>query len=157
MGTESESKAIRLSLALTPFAETDLVVLFRNKGGLETIRGALEEIAAPDLVTLMIGAERGLTGSFHGTEGFIDAWHDFTETFQHLRIEITDLVEAGPDVVYVETRQIGATATAGVEIDYDAAAVFRFRDQKLEQAEFHLDRAGARRAAGLDADRPSGD
>ena len=132
-------------------------MLFRSEGGLRTIREALEEVAAPDLVTLMIGAERGLTGTFRGIDGFIEAWLDFTETFSHLRNEITDIVETGPDVVYVETRQIGATATAGVEIDYDAAAVFRFGNGKLQQAEFHLDRDGARRAAGLDADRPPSD
>ena len=94
---------------------------------------------------------------FEGVQGFVDAWQDYTQTFKSLRSEITDLREVGADVVYAETRQMGTTTTAGVEIEYEPAAVFRFADGLLQQAEFHLDRAAARRAVGLDADRPSGD
>ena len=59
-------------------------------------------------------------------------------------------------MIYGETRQVGTTATAGMEITYEPAAIFRFTDGLLEQAEFHLDRAAARRAVGLDPDRQSG-
>jgi ketosteroid isomerase-like protein len=155
MSTDPDSNLARLAGALMPFADADLVLMFRTVGAMEDLRRTLGEIAAPDLVTLMIGAERGLTGTFHGVEGFIEAWRDFTETFDRLHSEITDLREAGPNVVYGETRQVGITATAGVEIDYKAAAVFRFAEDKLQQAEFHLDRAAARKAAGMDPDRPS--
>lgn len=143
----------RLALALQPFQDADLVLLFRSEGSRVSIREALEEIAAPDMVTLMIGADHGLTGSFPGTQGFIDAWHDYTETFGSLRSEITDLQAVGPNVIYSETRQVGTTKTAGVEIEYEPAAIFRFDEGQLQQAEFHLDRAAARRAAGLDPDR----
>jgi ketosteroid isomerase-like protein len=154
---DSDSNLVRLGTALGPFQDADLVILFRSESAIGAIHGALDEIAAPDMVTLMIGAERGLTGTFPGTQGFIEAWQDFTATFQGLRIEITEMAEVDPDVVYIETRQIGRTATAGVEFDYEAAAVFRFANGKLLQAEFHLDRPSARRAAGLDPDRHSGD
>ena len=140
----------RIGGALLPFADADLVLLFRSQGAIDELRRALDEIAAPDLVTLMIGADHGLTGSFHGTQGFIDGWHDYTETFKSLHSEITDLREVGSNVVYGETRQVGTTATAGVEIEYEPAAIFRFAEGRLQQAEFHLDRAAARRAAGLD-------
>jgi ketosteroid isomerase-like protein len=147
--SNQQSNLERLGTALMPFADADLVLLFRSEGGVAGIRKALEEIAAPDLVTLMIGAERGLTGTWHGVEGFIEAWRDFTDTFKSLRNEIQDIVEVGGGVIFGETRQIGATATAGVEIDYSAAAVFRFSGEQLQQAEFHLDREAARRAVGL--------
>ena len=140
-------------MALAPFEDGDLVLLFRSHGSREAIRAALEGIAADDLVTLMIGADHGLTGTFHGVNGFVDAWTDFTETFQRLHNRITEMSAAGPEIVYVETMQTGVTATAGVEVDYQAAAVFRFGDGLLRQAEFHLDRAAGRRAAGL----PAGD
>jgi ketosteroid isomerase-like protein len=149
MNSEPRSNAERVAIALAPFPGTDLVKMFRTEKGVHSVREALDAVAAPDLVTLMIGAEGGLTGTFHGVDGFIEAWHDYTETFEYLRNELSDLVEAG-DAVLVETRQIGATATAGVEIDYDAAAIFRFAEGKLQQAEFHLDRQGARRAVGLE-------
>jgi ketosteroid isomerase-like protein len=149
MSANPKSNLQRLGEALEPFGDTDLVVLLRSESEVDRIRRALEEIAADDLVTLMIGAERGLTGTFHGVEGFINAWQDFTATFQHLHSEIEELIEAG-DVVLVETHQTGTTATAGVEIDNDSAGVFRFRDEMLRQAEFHLDRTAARRAAGIE-------
>ncbi len=155
MTTAPQSNIDRVAAALVPFADADLVLLFRSEGALDDLRRALGEIAAPDLVTLMIGADHGLTGSFHGVQGFIDAWHDYTETFKTLRSEITDLREIGGDVVYGETRQVGTTATAGVDIEYEPAAIFRFADRRLQQAEFHLDRAAARRAVGLDPDRRS--
>jgi ketosteroid isomerase-like protein len=145
----------RLAAALMPFADGDLVILFRSEGAMQDLRRTLGEIAAPDLVTLMIGADHGLTGSFRGTEGFIEAWRDYTQTFTSLHSEITDLREIGPDLVYGETRQVGTTATAGIEIEYEPAAIFRFSDGRLEQAEFHLDRDVARRAVGLDPDRRS--
>jgi ketosteroid isomerase-like protein len=94
-----------------------------------------------------------LTGTFHGVGGFIDGWRDYTETFKNLHNDITELAEVKPGVIYVETRQAGATATAGVEVDYAAAAVFIFADGRLQRAEFHLDRGAARKAAELEPDR----
>jgi ketosteroid isomerase-like protein len=147
-----ENNVERLVRALMPFAENDLVLLFQSEGGARQIREALDEIASPDLVTLMIGAERGLTGTFHGRDGFIEAWRDFVSTFRTLRQEILDMTEVKPDVVLTETRQVGTTATAGVEIENNPAAIFRFGDGQLQQAEFHLDREAARKAAGLAAE-----
>jgi ketosteroid isomerase-like protein len=157
VGTDPGTNLTRLGHAMAPFEGAELVVLFRSESALAALRQALEEIAAPDLVTLMIGAEGGLTGTFNGVEGFIEAWRDFTATFGQLHNEIRELTEVSPDVVYAETRQVGTTATAGVEIDDDAAAVFRFGGGHLQQAEFHLDRDAARKAAGIDPDRRSGD
>jgi ketosteroid isomerase-like protein len=151
MTTDPGDNLARLALALQPFEGGDLVILFRSEGSRRAMAESLKGIAADDLVTLMIGADHGLTGTFHGVAGFIDAWRDYTDTFQHLRNRITEMTAVGRDVVYAETLQVGTTATAGVEIDYQAAAVFRFADGLLQQAEFHLDRDAARRAAGLPA------
>jgi ketosteroid isomerase-like protein len=139
----------RLAGALLPFQDSDLVLLFRSEGSADAIRKALAEISAPNLVTLMIGADHGLTGTFYGVDGFVEAWRDYSQTFSSLRNKITDLVEVGSNVVYGETQQTGITATGGMEIEYRPAAVFRFAEGKLQQAEFHLDREAARRAAGL--------
>jgi ketosteroid isomerase-like protein len=141
---------LRLGRTLEPFEGSDLVTVFGSEGGAAAMRSSLAEIAAPDLVTLMIGADRGLTGTFHGIDGFIEAWADYSATFKELRNRIAELVEVNSDVIYAETRQTGVTATAGVEIDYYAAAIFRFADGRLQQAEFHLDRDAARRAAGTE-------
>jgi len=155
--TTPKSNIERLGLALLPFTEADLVMLFGSEGGAESVRLALREIAAPDLVTLMIGGDHALIGTWHGADGFVEAWRDYTATFTALRNDITELAEVTPGVVYAETRQVGTTATAGVEVDYAAAAVFRFVEGLLSQAEFHLDRRAARKAAGLDPGRPSAD
>jgi ketosteroid isomerase-like protein len=147
--TGEQSNLERLSGALLPFADTDLVLLFRSEGGIAGIRDALEEIAAPDLVTLMIGSERGLTGTFHGPAGFIEAWQDFTATFRQLHQEIVNLTEVEGGAILAETRQTGTTVTGDVELQNDAAAVFRFSGGLLQRAEFHLDPEAARRAVGL--------
>ena len=152
---EPRTNLARLGGALEPFQGSDLVHVFGDQSATERIRLALEEVAAPDLVTLMIGADRGLTGTFHGVDGFIEAWADYCQTFKELRTQITELTEVPPTVVYAETTQVGVTATAGVELDYRAAAVFRFVDGVLQQAEFHLDRDAARRVAGLGPGHPS--
>jgi len=152
VSTEPQSNVERLGIALAPFAGADLVALFRSDQEVAAIHAALEEIASDGLVTLMIGANQGLTGTWHGIEGFTEAWRDFTETFRRLSSEITELVEPSPGVVYSETRQVGVTATAGMEIEYEAAGIFRFADGRLLQAEFHLDRPSARKAAGIDPD-----
>ena len=151
MSTEPGPNLVRLGTALQPFEEAELVTLFRTRGSTEKIKAALAEVAAPDLVTLMIGGdvEHSFTGTFHGPDGFIEAWRDYSATFSELRNELTDFVDVSPDVVYVESRQMGTTATAGVDVDYEAAAVFRFAGGMLQQAEFHLDREAAKRAAGL--------
>jgi ketosteroid isomerase-like protein len=156
MESDPTGNVTRLGTALMPFEEADLVLVFGSEGSANAVKSALEEIAAPDLVTLMIGGDHALTGTWHGVEGFIEAWRDFSATFSTLRNEIREIAEVRPGVVYAETRQTGTTATAGVEIDYAAAAVFRFVDGKLEQAEFHLDRDAARRAAGLALGEPGG-
>ena len=153
---DPQTNLARLGGALEPFEGSDLVLVFRSQSATEKIRRALEEVAAPDLVTLMIGADRGLTGTFHGVGGFIEAWADYCQTFKQLHTQITELTEVQPDVVYAETKQVGVTATAGVELVYQAAAVFRFADGVLRQAEFHLDRDAARRVAGLEPDHPPG-
>jgi ketosteroid isomerase-like protein len=155
MPTDPGTNLTRLGQTLEAFADADLVLLFRTEGAVDRIKGALDAIAAPDLVTLMIGADRGLTGTFHGPSGFIEAWRDYSETFQQLDNELTELVEVDPDLIYAETRQRGRTATAGIEVDYAAAAIFRFRDGRLQQAEFHLDRDAARRVVGLEPDHPA--
>jgi ketosteroid isomerase-like protein len=155
VNVDPQTNLARLGGALEPFEGSDLVLVFQSRSASERIRRALEEVAAPDLVTLMIGADRGLTGTFHGVDGFIEAWADYCRTFKQLRTQITDLIEVQPDVVYADTTQVGVTATAGVELEYQAAAVFRFADGVLQQAEFHLDRDAARRVAGLEPDHPS--
>jgi ketosteroid isomerase-like protein len=156
MPADPDTNLIRLGQTLEAFAGADLVILFRTEGAVERIKDALDEIAAPDLVTLMIGADHGLTGTFHGPSGFIEAWRDYSETFRVLHNDITELVEVDPNLIYVETVQRGSTATAGVEVDYAAAAIFRFADGVLQQAEFHLDRDAARRAAGIEPGNPTG-
>lgn len=155
MSSDPHTNLVRLGGALDAFNQVDLVVLFGSESGRSAIRQSLEELASPDLVTQMIGADHGLTGTFYGLDGFIEAWEDYSATFQSLRNEITQFVDAGPDVIYAETHQTGATATAGVELDYEAAAIFRFAGGRLQHAEFHLDRTAARRAAGIDPDHPS--
>jgi ketosteroid isomerase-like protein len=96
----------------------------------------------------MIGsAAGGLSGTFEGPQGFIDGWGDFLDTFSSFRNDIEEFVEVDPDTILILSRQRATTATGDVEMDNEAAAIFRFKDGRLQRVEFHLDRESAARAA----------
>jgi ketosteroid isomerase-like protein len=144
---------LSLQKALEPFREGDLTELFRSPEGLDRVRTALGEIAAPDLVTVMVGSEQGFSGTFEGVEGFIEGWRDFLDAFASFNNEVERFIEVDPDTILAPSRQRATTATGGVEMDNRAAALFRFKDGRLRRAEFHLDSESAAHAVGLDPDR----
>jgi hypothetical protein len=53
-------------------------------------------------------------------------------------------------------RQTAITARGGVPVETLGAGVWRFREGRLAQVEFHLDREEALRSAGLDPALASG-
>ena len=151
MSDAGDANLRSLAVAMEPFNGADLTGVFGDPDETEQLRVALAEIAAPDLVTVMVGSARGgLSGTFEGPEGFIEGWRDFLDTFATFRNEIVDYVEASPDTILILSRQRATTATGGVEMDNEAAAIFRFGDGQLREIEFHLDREAAERAAGID-------
>ncbi|MDX6637667.1 MAG: hypothetical protein QOJ01_1178 [Solirubrobacterales bacterium] len=111
---------------------------------------ALAKFASEDLETVMVGGAVGLTAEFHGYEGFAAAWADWLSAFERYESELDEVVEGRDGALLVLTRQLATPKGGDATIESRAAAVLRFRGEKLARIEFHLDPATARRAAGLE-------
>ncbi|HEX2358623.1 MAG TPA: nuclear transport factor 2 family protein [Solirubrobacterales bacterium] len=114
------------------------------------VADALSRFATPDFEVRMVGPERLGANSFvgEGATGFTAVWGEWTSAFQSFRIEIDETIDAG-EVILSLVRISGRTRTDGVAVEQSGAAIWTVRDDKVIRAEFHLDRAGAIKAAGL--------
>jgi ketosteroid isomerase-like protein len=131
----------------------DVVERLRDEDSVARLLELLTEVAAPDLECVMVAPDyvgpRGRL-SYTGPEGFVEAWREWVEAYEHYTIEIEDIVEGTEGRVLIIARQRGRTRVGGVEVEELAAAVWTVSDGKLARMEFHLDPETARRDAGLD-------
>ena len=119
--------------ALMPPDGTDLTEVFGAGGPPISTGGLVKEDAtvsftAPSAETRRIGPD-----------GFREAWADWLEPWQSYRIYYDDLVERGDRVVAL-VRLRGVTQRDGVEIEHEAAGIFRFDGDQIVELEFSLDR-----------------
>ncbi len=146
MSTEAVQIVQRIQSALVG---TDVVEALDDEEADRVLRAMFGELAEPDFEVAMIGPgylpARLETA---GPDGFGEVWREWTSPFEHFRIEVDDVIDAGEHVVSL-VRQAGRTKTGGVEIAAAAAAVWTVRGGKLQRVEFHLDQAAALRAAGI--------
>jgi len=122
--------------AIAPPDGTDLVELFAAAGpAIETgglvAKDATVRFAAPS-------AEN----TRQGPEGFREGWADWLEAWKSYRIHYDDVIEKGDRVVAL-VRLKGITKHDGVEMQQEAAAVFRFEGDQVVEIEFNLDREDA--------------
>jgi ketosteroid isomerase-like protein len=82
---------------------------------------------------------------YPGLAGFAEAWQDWLEPYSSFHIDIEQMEESD-DAVLMLVRQRAVTKRDQVALEDLAAALWRFRDDKLRAAEFYLDRAKAREA-----------
>jgi ketosteroid isomerase-like protein len=147
MSSDNLRKAEQLTAVLTG---RDLVAVLADDDESQRALEAVEPLVEPDFEILMIGpAYTPQRVVERGFEGFRSAWLDWTSPFEAFRIDIDEVIDAGDQVVNLG-RQTATTKTGGVKVDADAAAVMTFRDGRISRMEFHLDRAAAMRAAGLE-------
>jgi ketosteroid isomerase-like protein len=140
------SNAERLTKLLAPIfgsGETEM-----NQGVIDRITAALNPITTDEFTVLMRGDESFLT-TYTGRQAAPDAWADWLEAFDQVRLELEELEETGENVVTF-VRQVGRTRH-GVEIEQPSAAVWKFRGEQLVRVEFHLDRGAARDSAQIPA------
>ncbi|MQA72967.1 MAG: hypothetical protein GEU88_01205 [Solirubrobacterales bacterium] len=109
----------------------------------------LSEAAHPDFETAMIAAD-GWTMERNGIDGFVGAFDEWTVGFERFGLQFEELIDGG-EVVVVLVRQRGMPRGGAAEIVTESAGAFFFRDSRIERVEFHLDRAWALDAAGLEA------
>ena len=115
----------------------------------EQVLEVLREVSEPDFVCRMVGPDGQFVAEERGPEGFLAAWGDWISPFEEFRIEVERTIDAGEHLVDL-VRQTALTTRGGVPVETTGAGVWTFREGRLARAEFHLDRAEALRAAGLD-------
>ena len=155
--TEGPSRnMLVLEETMRPFNNIDVVAALADPETVDALREALGRLATPGMTTVMVGAEQGLTGNYEGIDGFLEAWSDWLGAFDYFHNQIESFIDPDPDTILALSRQRARTVTGGVEMDNEAAAIFRFEDGRLSRVEFHLDREAAARAAGVDPARLPG-
>jgi ketosteroid isomerase-like protein len=122
--------------ALMPPEGADLVDIF-GPGGADIDTGGL---VRDDATVNMVAREAGQTTE--GPEGFRNIWADWLEPWKSYRIYYDDVIERG-DTVITLVRLRGVTKRDGVEMEHEAAGVFRFDGDQVVEMEFNLDREDA--------------
>jgi hypothetical protein len=113
------------------------------------LASAVERVAAPDLVSVMIGPDQSFRVEYRGVAGMIEGWRDWLSPYESFRLEVENLIEA-EDVLVTCVRQFGTPVGGGPELEAAGAAVWWLRDRRLVRIEFNLNREAALRSAGLD-------
>ena len=83
-----------------------------------------------------------------GIEGFLVTWRDWAAPWDSLRLEVTEVADAG-DNLFTVVEQVGVPKGGSHEVKQRTAAVWMLEDGRLARAEFHVDVDAARRSAGL--------
>jgi hypothetical protein len=118
---------------------------------LQHLERALAAPTWPDVEIAMV-APGGWAAERKGLDGYMEGWDDWLAPFDSFRLEFEDFLDAGDSVV-VLVRQFARPKGAGADLENAGAAVFKFREGKIERIEFHLSRDDALRSAGLEPER----
>jgi ketosteroid isomerase-like protein len=120
-----------------------------NQGGVEAVISG--GFWSPEVVWDTTASGIPGIGVFRGYDEirsfFEDDWFQ-TFPFEEWEIEVEELIDLG-DKVLVISRQRGRGVTSGVGAELEQAHIVTLRDGQVVRAESYLDRAKARKAAGL--------
>ena len=115
-----------------------------NRGGPD----AWSEYCADDIDYRAIEGAPDDHGPIHGKAAMQAHWQDWFDTFDDLKVEPFELIDAGEDVVAV-VRFGGRAKLSGVETDLTFAVVYTIRDGKIARGREYWTREEALEAAGL--------
>ena len=104
----------------------------------------------PEVEWSFVGSAQmpGTDEVYRGHEGVRRFWREFIDPWESLRIEITDMREAGDTlVVLVQFHAVGMES--GVELTVPFVHLANYRNRKLLRFRAYADRAEALKAAGL--------
>jgi ketosteroid isomerase-like protein len=88
-------------------------------------------------------------GPIHGKDALRAYVQDWLDMFDDFKSEPAELIDAGEDEVIVVTRISGRAKLSGVETDLTYAALYTFRDGKINRGREYWTRDQALEAAGL--------
>jgi ketosteroid isomerase-like protein len=115
------------------------------RGGLD----ALAEYWTDDIDYRAIEGALDDRGAMHGKEAVRAYAQDWLGTFDDVRSEPVELIDAGEDRVIAVTRFSGRAKLSGVETDITYAALYTIRDGKIARGRQYWTREEALEAAGL--------
>jgi uncharacterized protein len=115
-----------------------------DRGGLD----GLAELWHPDINWRAAEGAIDDVGLMEGPDALRDYYRQWEETFEKLRMEVEELLDAGDRVVAV-VRWIGQMKGSDAEIEIRYAIVYTTRDGKIATGREYLTREEALEAAGL--------
>jgi uncharacterized protein len=115
-----------------------------DRGGFD----ALAEFSHPDINWRAAEGALDDVGLMEGPDAVRHHFEQWEDTFESIRAEVEELVDAGDQVVAV-VRGIGRMKESEAEVDLRYAIVFSIRDGKIAAGREYFTRAEAFEAAGL--------
>jgi hypothetical protein len=85
---------------------------------------------------------RSAEASREGPDGFREGWTDWLEPWESYRFYCDEIVDRGDRIVAL-VRLRGVTKRDRVEVEHEAAGVFRFEGDQVVELQFNLDRQDA--------------
>ena len=133
----SGSRLERVRAVMPPDGADFAKLLAEGGAGIES-----GDLIAQDAVVRFVAPGASAESSTSGPEGFREGWANWLEAWESFRIYFDDVFERGDSVVmFVRLR--GVTKHGGVEMEEEAASVFRFEGDQVVELEFNLDREDA--------------
>src|SRR5688500_13393099 len=131
LGAMSQSRLERLR-AVMPQDGVDFVeVLGAGGAGIDTAG-----LVAQDATVKFVAPSANAETSRSGPDGFREGWADWLEAWESYRIYFDDVFEKGDSIVMF-VRLHGVTKRDRVEMEQEAAAVFRFDGDTVVEIEFN--------------------
>ena len=72
----------------------------------------------------------GIGGVYHGHEGVRMFWHQWLDAWEHVDLDLEELLDAGEDVVAVVTQR-NRGRSSGIVVEQEHAAIWTVRDGKI--------------------------
>jgi hypothetical protein len=127
----------------------DWVSAFQDEAQMARMRAYLEKVATAELeIEGMVAGQPGFVSPIKGVDGLVDFWREWLTPWESFTLDIGRIVE-GAHGVLLEVVQKGHLEGSTGVVETLSAAVHYFRGDRLARIEFHIERAQARKAAGL--------
>jgi uncharacterized protein len=110
------------------------------------------EFAHPDIVTFRAPPLPD-SQTYHGREGVLQTWEDWTADFEDFEMDVEQLIDAG-DRVVVGIVQRGRGRSSGAPVEGRFWLVYTLADAKIVRFDIFNDRLQALEAAGLANEGP---
>jgi ketosteroid isomerase-like protein len=117
-----------------------------NRGDLDAF---LDEYWTDDIDYRAVEGAPDDHGPIHGKAEMRAYLQDWFDTFDDLKIEPLEVIDAGQDQAVAVVRFGGRAKLSGVEVDLTFAALYTVRDGKVARGREYWTRAEALKAAGL--------